>query len=1821
MASFGSGVSRTLTPEHRQFITAVFQKGKPPLDSEINLAQQIQLDNLASTIRNLMPSGFLLDPTQAQQDFVTDQSWSNFFKLGNPADGETSPVVWANVNGWIIPVAGTQLDTEGDVQNRIRLYPPPSSDSRVDLVFLEVWQALVDPNPSTTNKPSATKIWKYGNVEFGQTNVDDDLVDPSIGRETTKRVQLQYRIRVFGEGTGSGSSVDLTTYPEGLDDPNVLGRGTSSSPVSGFTFTNMKDELGDPGLWRAGDGNSNNSLGTVDGYVYAIPLCAVSRRNTSVFTAINLSGNPNNNGAFDRNPSAAFLTNPREGAKTLSTATLTNVLSPTTTGSIQIDGLLDSGIDDSLLNLSNTFLKIEDEIISVSAVDSTTTPGTITIPSNGRGRGGTEATRHEAGVEVSFYTVRPDNLFADQVADTDIVDLRHAVNPGDWDYGRLLLHNLGSLVQNDMRTAFKQSATGDTEGVLVQEVSVLHADGGTAVPNQTEALDGPDGIRTIFSDAASIQTDVTLLLDEDASLTAGFTTDQFDSTVNWDVGADFKPSGFLNNLGSAGGWRNGSVVFLHIGGDSGTEGARATFRDGSTRAVRFLTPKEYWKTPFPEPDIGLQTPVNLRFLDQYAQHPLAPGELSADANADRKHPGPYYPLKEQNFEKPFIVLGGLLHPSLRVSGLDSDSVGSASPGLVSGPEIDLGINFDTPGSFFTIFQGDFANDPSAVATALQRGERTLFDMLTGGGKDRSGNSSEVYIVLWGDTAFRENNGAFKVVGAGTVGYTTQNASNATSVVVEPLSAGVTDFSIAPGETLTAEFRSQETNVEDGSGFASGNPSLAIVLTDIQGVSGGTSNPWNATNLGSGSGDDYSIPAEVQSKLQINCSLIYNPGRSGTARVPNDIWRVSLLDAGPTYLRQAPGSVDSSFAGASGLPTEETFYDTAQVSLWNRLPSKGLTENSKPKAESFGGNVVAFSEQDREHEVFVDKGSKTVLLRPFQDKAMTLEAITTNSSPSLLGSTTYPGGATKDGAGIFTSGLQMGFPVPSEYMPRFGRLDIPYHRDLTGDGSGTFLDGVNHLFTDSGDPTEPQFNIIGGQDNTSGGNLVTPMFFQTGTTSGHDYGIYATIAGPATPAYQARLTSAIGTLTAEAEEITNRLQAVQSSDLGAGLEGIQLPPYLGIARLYGVYDRDDFIAKGGQTFGADRITPVGDPPTNLLRKDADQQTLFLFQDGAKDLTGTNGDHTYIIPSDAIDITLSPNYSAGSKDEFSNFEFVVEAAVFGFAQGWVNENNYVLARRHNGEGTLIQDGDDPELEGVRMTIPSPAILNDRVYVGYNRTPYQGDPYMTREGSSRTVTDYEARYGQVSISDSFLLDTPIQQFDSNGDLQVETPNLRSLEVLASVDFYTTLGTGNVGGRLFPGTPLDIGYTENTEASSTRIPSSSSQLPWRILPRAFTAGQKENTSRASLTVEVNSISLVGATIRIKPITGEELVLTGVGGAPANTEEFQPGADVEETAENIATQINADPNTSKVVFAIANDNRVDFLAVPVGEEGNRIHIRVAGLSSTGDLNILGTPSGEQNFSSNVTDAFMTGGQDLVVNGGEGITQLQLSGMTERLPMGVLLQDSDFLGENILNDSASAFQTNGAGIRPVQSLLPLTQGGDSFDRFLGDPGELIGMSDGGVLRYEAFDDSSSPAGTKKFRIYRGGGSIFVLSGDNPGGPVDWVSESFPASFRPVLKGGALACKAMLVRNYKEEAFATSDTTSYGNEIQMVVITYGVLGNGRTQLDGLQLDGVIGPTGYGEGYAAADRYRCEGKPLFHGWSRKTPNPDEVELAVFPGREEE
>lgn len=481
--NFGTGVSRVLDPQQTGYLNVIFQEGKPPLDSELSLIGQIATENGRQLALRGTPSGWYGDAVNPQDSFLTNVAWSNWFRFGLQFPNEKQAIMYANVNGWQVPVTGTLTGfppgspNSTDTWNRITLPPPPANtgDARIDFVFLEVWKAKVAPNPSTTNKPSASAIYRYGNVEGGYPFLEDNLQDPEIGFETSQRVQLQYRIRVVA------GLVGLASYPDGFDPAVVKGQGAATSPTS-YVYENMRKELGDPGLWRAGDG-TQNALGTVDGYVYAIPICAVFRRNSVSWDVTNL------NGGISRNPTAVD----RTGYRTFSTpATLAVDLTASAT-SLALTTV--SGVALPLTPASPLLIQIGDEILTYTAITGTTMSGLT------RGQNGSIAEAHKAGSTVRLLAIRPDGLYTDQVTQDDILDLRHIVSPGGFDYQGLLQNNLDKLLRGKLNSTWKRAGNG-SQGPRVSYADYVSASAG---PLGTTKLDAPDGIRQIWGDPSALQ--------------------------------------------------------------------------------------------------------------------------------------------------------------------------------------------------------------------------------------------------------------------------------------------------------------------------------------------------------------------------------------------------------------------------------------------------------------------------------------------------------------------------------------------------------------------------------------------------------------------------------------------------------------------------------------------------------------------------------------------------------------------------------------------------------------------------------------------------------------------------------------------------------------------------------------------------------------------------------------------------------------------------------------------------------------------------------------------------------------------------------------------------------------------------------------------------------------------------------------------------------------------------------------------------------------------------------------------------------------------
>ena len=158
-----------------------------------------------------------------------------------------------------------------------------------------------------TGKPSAdpTKIFYEGNTQSDSSLwFSDDIVDPQAVSNTTRRIQIQYRFRTHSvdfDGVNFLDGIDPKTHFYGFDNQNVIAQGNTSNPVANYFFSradgttyvrpNGNNTLSyvDNGLFYSGDGSQQSStdLGTVDGYVYAIPICYVFRRNNGSFHTLN----------------------------------------------------------------------------------------------------------------------------------------------------------------------------------------------------------------------------------------------------------------------------------------------------------------------------------------------------------------------------------------------------------------------------------------------------------------------------------------------------------------------------------------------------------------------------------------------------------------------------------------------------------------------------------------------------------------------------------------------------------------------------------------------------------------------------------------------------------------------------------------------------------------------------------------------------------------------------------------------------------------------------------------------------------------------------------------------------------------------------------------------------------------------------------------------------------------------------------------------------------------------------------------------------------------------------------------------------------------------------------------------------------------------------------------------------------------------------------------------------------------------------------------------------------------------------------------------
>jgi hypothetical protein len=1371
--NLGPGVSRVLDPTEAQYGLVVFQMGKPPTDCGFDTQGQIVQTWQQNGILSGMPSGFLGNETNPIYDYITNPQWSNFFRFGSERAGEFRPML-AAVNGWLIPVTGTRTGTPPgspnnvDSFNVIALSGPPSNagDFRIDFVFLEAFQVLISPNPSTLNKPSASGIYRYGNVEGGFSFLPDDLIDPAIGFATELRTQIQYRIRVVS------GLVGLSTNPDGFDPTVVTAQGAASSPTA-YIFQNQRVN-GDPGLWRAGDG-TQNSLGTIDGYSYAVPICAVFRRNS-----VSFNGDPaqNLNGGYNRNPTAVD----RTGIKNFSTVpTLASDLSATANFATIVSSL------NIPLPASPTsgpvLIQIGDELLTYTAVTSGTIAGLT------RGQNGTRAELHKAGSVVTVVSGRPDGLFSDQIALTDILDLRHCVNPNGFDYQALLKGNLDKLMRGQLRANWKRTGAGPQGPFTIYQDKITTG----SVSLGVTKLDAFDGIRQIFSDAATLQRVEAVCIANTGTPPVSVSDSSFGINILVNqtslTSGSFVPGGVLQvpvsqlRTGLAAG-DSDQVRWMYDGFDSAV-----TLRlDGQSVP---LNPSLYTVTGSTSVGGGVANVLNNGGLIQVqttTPHGLRTGQIIIITG----------------------VVGVPANDTWAVTVLDSTDLtlnGSTfsgaytSGGVINGPNLtpndDLIITFGT--NFPTI-----SASPSAGPHKLY----ITLNIMYGPGRGLSRRPDSLHSIAYINPA---TDLMVRPMGI-------PSSDQQTSVAWLPLWQKYRGLAYKRNVPAQAE-----CFADLGSKSVCVSPFRRITMpSTFATIDGTVANPWVTTPV-SGTGfttapNVFTDPSQnfIALGIKLGDTLILTGGPAPGRFVISSVTSTTIVLNSDVVLPPAqfpsiPYTIEHVLGlvvGTNGQANSSTTFTDTTVNF------------TAAGAWGPGGVIVG----DLLYIQGVFAARYTVLI--VTATTLTVERSIFNGAGPITGVSyvvshaqglmpvnasngTTPKWATTDPLQVFSGSTQtkpnapntknIYITLPRHLAPGWGAFYVP----ILWEDAAPFAQGINFMSLSVEGP---------GPGFSDGDRNYVPYAFASGST----FATFSTLTfSPTAPAVY---NSVLGNLCGMQQFTDFR---------GLGRQGLQLPPFYGIARLFAVYEAIDYHTNGS-AYSASTRAPLGPGrATNLLRQNmnpGDGPTFWVEIDA-------DGDSTFILNANAIDITRSPNPIAS----FSAGNYVIEASIFGFDRGSFDitkEFRLVLTNPDgvNGAGTgynrkQANDNGSPtglaigggrysagtstgpnvslQVVGPTCVLPGPATQSDQLVINYSRTPYQGDAW----GSQTNYIDISQNVGPLQSGVAYqLISTPLNQS------QLTRPNQKIFEVLASVGFATTLGTGRISGdaSTSPINIRDVGYED---------------------------------------------------------------------------------------------------------------------------------------------------------------------------------------------------------------------------------------------------------------------------------------------------------------------------------------------------------------------------------------------------------------------------
>ena len=413
-------------------------------------------------------------------------------------------------------------------------------------------------------------------------------------------------------------------------------------------------------------------------------------------------------------------------------------------------------------------------------------------------------------------------------------------------------------------------------------------------------------------------------------------------------------------------------------------------------------------------------------------------------------------------------------------------------------------------------------------------------------------------------------------------------------------------------------------------------------------------------------------------------------------------------------------------------------------------------------------------------------------------------------------------------------------LPRRLIPAWGEVHVP----ILPVDQGDFAEGINFMSNSiKGAPprTDSDKNYVPYISGNGGG--ITFQTFATNTLIG--------VTPP--PAPYNRAFSYGGLLIGGIQQYTDTRNL--------GRQGLQLPPFYGIARLFAVYEFTDYVTNGSAYDPTTRL-PISGKATNLLRQNVQGPTFWIELDA-------DNDSTFILNANCIDISRSPIIPLAS---FAAGNYVVESNIFGFDRGFFGTSAPRLVMTAPSPPTT--GGNTTRAQAVNATrsanisvpvagpvtvLPGPLTASDSVVLNYSRVPYMGDAW----GSQTNYIDIPYTPGPLLTGNAYQLDST--KLNQNA---LTRPNQKLLEVLSSVGFVTTLGTGRpVGDFSVPPNyyPSDIGYENPAQYPPTTV----------LEPRPTTLAGDFINDHASITIGSDILGMserlpLGALFRDKDFRGE---------------------------------------------------------------------------------------------------------------------------------------------------------------------------------------------------------------------------------------------------------------------------------------------------------------------------------------------------------------